>query len=110
MVLDDQFPDAETSQHFTWIQDWLRNEATDDELRDFVEWVTGAPGVPKKGLHFSSYVDQKGHIPLVHTCSCQIVISPSKNVHPTKRGEYNTKKGFISFIKEGMMIKTLTAG
>ncbi len=107
--MDHPHPDADTRRRYEWIKTWLESEASDDEVREFVEWITGAPGVPKKGLLFACEEGNKGPIPFVHTCACQMVISPPRNVHESKRALYNTREGFLDFIKEGMKIKTLTA-
>ena len=85
-------------ERLRWTQEWIREETTtDEEIRQFLKWITGSTGVSSQGIVFAASSRERSY-PIVHTCASMIEISQRPYMDeeiPT----YNSKDGFIDLIK-----------
>ena len=100
--LEGYFNDDErenVTQKVNWMKRWIESDATEDQVKGFLRFVTGGVSLPDKKISVSqSYSDSP--LPGAHTCSLVIDIKPT----PTVVEGYNdtTYQGFINCLKSSM--------
>ncbi|HSX10940.1 MAG TPA: hypothetical protein VLF94_04405 [Chlamydiales bacterium] len=83
-----------------WLKEWIRDEATDDELQKFIKFVGGTSCLPVgRAIQVAEQdVNNPLPVPRAHSCFFQIDISPVDAAY----GPHNdhTKENFIRSLKE----------
>jgi hypothetical protein len=80
-----------------WLKEWIINEATKKEVKDFIKFVTGSTGLLEdQQIRVVAQHEAKGYslAPYVHTCTHEIQLCP----HDIK-GEDNSEENFIATIR-----------
>jgi hypothetical protein len=90
----------EIEKKTTWLKEWLLHEASDDDIRHFLKFVTGSSCLLKgKKITVINQLGDFFPVPKVHTCSLQIELSPVPAGDPRGYNDF-TKENFIACIKE----------
>jgi hypothetical protein len=87
-----------------WLKEWIKEEATQEELRAFLKFSTGTSALLKgKTIKIMSQTYSENDcayypIPKAHTCTLQLQLAPE----PSQYGSYNdhTKEAFIKALKD----------
>ena len=94
------------SERAKFLQEWLLDPTTtDDDVRGFLKWVTGATSISEKRLKITRAEGVRATIPAVHTCgnTLDICETPAKGtIDPKAPSSYDTKEGFLFYIQKGM--------
>jgi hypothetical protein len=83
-----------------WLQEWIKTEATEEELQNFIKFLTGSTSLPKdKEIIVIAQVEPCVAVPKAETCSLRMKLAP-RDVGQNE--EYNnlTKDNFIKALKE----------
>ncbi len=84
-----------------FLKEWIADPSTtDEELRQFLKWVTGSAALPARRIVLNS-VGQGYCIPACHTCSCALDICETPYGLDAEY-PYDTKEGFLHYITLGM--------
>jgi hypothetical protein len=91
---------AEVNKKIGWLKRWIVNEATDEELRNFLKFATGSSSLPtgpriKIREQLFSYLP----CPRAHTCFHQIDISPEPCSYANAFNDHNYEN-FIDCLKK----------
>lgn len=95
---------AEVMKKMNWLKDWLKDEASEEELRKTLKFFTASSSLPKgKKISVKAQFPQDDlpiiPVPRTHTCSFEVELAP----HPSGDLEGyhdHTKEEFIRCIKE----------
>lgn len=97
--------DSIVKEKARWLKEWIEEDATDDELKVFLKFVTGGASLPKgKKLR----VDEYGYNPFPSVCTCGLGlrVSAHKSYSNWNKDLWdNTKEQFIKNLKQAMVIE-----
>lgn len=87
------------NQQLEWLKGWILNEATDEELKKILKFITGSSSMPYK-VKIKVLAQDQDFFPGIkgHTCSYEIELSPKICSY----GKYSNKnyEAFIETIKD----------
>lgn len=98
-------PDSIVIKKSNWLKKWVENEATDEELKSFLKFVTGGASLPEgKKLNIAA---QTVGQPFPTACTCALILSISGNVNYIKWDKSlwdDTKESFIRNLKQAITV------
>lgn len=89
-----------------WLKDWIKNEASDDELKAFLKFTTGIASLPE-GSKLVINQQAQGQ-PFLTACTCEIGIMLSRQT--SYNGWNNTKELFTRNLKQAIAVEGFQRG
>ena len=83
-----------------WLKEWIVEEATSNDLRNLLKFLTGSTSMPKDAkITVISQVGTFYPVPIAHTCGLHMEISPVKSNYGKDYNDHD-KANFIKSLKD----------
>lgn len=89
----------------TWLKQWIKDDATEEELKQFLKFVTGTTSLPLSDRGDTAKIWVKiveDRHPFPHVSTCTKTIYLSKHTSTVLENSDTTKDGFIQCVKYAM--------
>lgn len=91
---------AVTDQKVMWLKDWLLNTATDEEVADFLRFVSGAPSLGQDKYVKIAVTNGKLPVPAAATCFETLTLGNEWSTDPNTRDD--NEQAFIAWVVYAM--------
>lgn len=92
---------AEIGKKVGWLKEWIRSEASNEELRNFLKFTTGVSGFPQgRKITINAQVNPYYPAPKAHTCSFEMELAPASCQTPCGTFHDRSEEGFIQCLRE----------
>lgn len=93
---------CEIRKKTNWLKSWLKDEATEQEIKLFLQFATGSTGLPQKAkIHICKQRNTISPTPISHTCGLILEFSPVKAGRSDTPNDH-TQPEFIACLKAVM--------